>query len=194
MSSGNPRGFAWHALGGLGEVGMNCMVFRFGSTVVPVDAGILFADANDFGIESLFPDYTDLIKTERPKHWIITHAHEDHIGAIPYLLKMFDQAGVPAPTIHAAGFAAALIRDKLGDSDRIKGGGRFLENIKDFGPDSVIEIDDVRIRPVPIRHSTADSYSLTFEWKTKAGDELRIVHTADFKIDQKKFERRQLEF
>ena len=69
--------FKWWSLGGLGEVGMNCMVMQFGNFAVPIDAGILFAGPNDYGIDSLHPDYATLLKDYSPEYWLITHAHED---------------------------------------------------------------------------------------------------------------------
>ena len=174
--------FRWWTLGGLGEVGMNCMVFNFGGTVIPVDAGILFADPNDFGIEAVFPDYSQLIRDHAPKHWIITHAHEDHIGAVPSLFQRYADLGVEPPTIYAPPFAAALIRERLKDGEKIRGGARFIEKVVNVDPDSTLEIGDVVVHLINTRHSTPDSMSLGFHWRRGKGA-LRAIHTSDFKLD-----------
>lgn len=181
------KNFSWWPLGGLGEVGMNCMVFRFGETVLPVDAGILFADQNDFGIEALFPDVTSLIEAHCPKHWLITHGHEDHIGAVPYILKAFEQQGARPPHFYAPPFAAELIRERLLDEARIHNGKRFLDLIVTVEPDTMLHLDGVDVYFMETRHSIPDACSLAFHWKSALGD-LRIVHTSDFKLDEHSFE------
>jgi mRNA degradation ribonuclease J1/J2 len=147
--------FRWWALGGLGEVGMNCMVFDFAGTIVPVDAGMLFADDNDFGVESLYPNYAPFIVEYKPKIWLISHAHEDHIGAIPYLLQLFETLGVSPPKIYAPRFAAGLIREKLLDGARISRGDRFTDLIHTVDRGSFFEHGPVRIKffDTPLVHT-----------------------------------------
>lgn len=182
--------FRWQAYGGLGEVGMNCMLFRFGETAIPVDAGILFADPNDFGIEALHPDYTALLRDYRPKVWVITHAHEDHIGAASAILTAAQRLGVAPPRLLAPRFAAALLREKLADDNRSEGSplGRLKldEIIQEVDVDGEVQVDDVRIRFIETRHSTADTCSIAFEWQRSEGP-LRVVHTSDFKLDPTPF-------
>jgi len=181
--------FSWWALGGLGEVGMNCMLFKFGDTVIPVDAGILFADANDFGIEALYPDFDELLLTHKPKFWLVTHAHEDHIGAVSAVLSRCHELNIDAPEFLAPPFAAALIRERLREEYRFKGAMNFYDKIKSVEPDSKWQINDVSAHFIETRHSTIDTCSLAFEWTEPESDRpLRVVHTADFKLDAAKFE------
>lgn len=182
------RDFRWWPLGGLGEVGMNCMVFAFGSQVLPVDAGVLFADPNDFGIESLHPDYSALLREHAPRHWLITHAHEDHIGAVAAVLWQAAQLGLEPPEILAPRFAAALIREKITDDSRYPGLNKWASKIITVEMNSWLELGGVAVRFIPIRHSTADACSLAFRWTDTTGRELRLLHTADFKLDTHEFE------
>jgi ribonuclease J len=178
----------WWPLGGLGEVGMNCMVFKFGELVIPVDAGMLFADANDFGIQVLYPDFRELLSTWRPKHWIITHGHEDHIGAVSAVFQQCEELGVDLPLFYAPPFASELIKDKLLDSQRLTNGSRFFSQIKVVPTNCILELDDLKIHFLETRHSTPDTCSIAFEWKPPGCDSFKIVHTSDFKIDVHEFE------
>ncbi len=177
--------FSIKPLGGLGEVGMNCMLYRFGRKTIPIDCGVLFADTNNFGIEALFPDFREFLKTE-PEAWLITHAHEDHIGAIPHLFTLVDYLKVKAPTFYAPPFAAALIREKMMD-DRYPDLRHHLDKVKSVELNSTLEIGDISVTFVEVRHSTPDSCALSFLWKTD-GKDLKIFHSADFKIDLNEFE------
>lgn len=179
--------FSWWALGGLGEVGMNCMAFNFGGLVVPVDAGILFADPNDFGIESLHPDYSELISMHRPRHWLITHAHEDHIGAVSAILATADRLGIEPPEIWAPRFASALISERLGDDPRYPGVRKWQSKIKTITPGEWLSLGGPEVRFISVRHSTADACSLAFRWPDSSGEMLKIIHTADFKLDKHAF-------
>ncbi len=181
--------FSWWPLGGLGEVGMNCMLFKFGETVIPVDAGILFADPNDFGIEAIFPNFDEVLKIHKPKYWLVTHAHEDHIGAIPAVLSRCHELKIEAPEFLLPPFAAALVRERLKDDSRFKGVMNFYDKIKSVEVNSKWQIGEVCAHFIETRHSTVETCSIAFEWKDPAtGVDLRVVHTADFKLDSNKFE------
>jgi ribonuclease J len=190
MSSNAESRFRWQAYGGLGEVGMNCMLFRFGDTAIPVDAGILFADPNDLGIESVHPDYAPILADYRPKVWLITHAHEDHIGAAGAVIATAYRLGLPVPKIVAPRFAATLMREKLSEEGRLEGVPhaqvRLDEIIQEIDVDGELQVDDVTVRFIETRHSTADTCSLAFHWKSPSGS-LRVVHTSDFKLDPTPF-------
>lgn len=185
--TGSHQQFSWWPVGGLGEVGMNCMVFRFRNQVIPVDAGILFADPNDFGIETIFPDFRNLIKEHAPKAWIITHGHEDHIGAVAPLFEQYEELGIPLPIIYAPPFAAELIRQRLSDETRLKDGKRFFSQIYVVEPNTFVQLGDVTVHFMETRHSIPDTCSIAMHWKSPQGD-LRIVHTSDFKLDSHRFE------
>src|SRR3954466_2650587 len=91
-------------LGGLGEIGMNCMILEHEDEIVVIDCGILFSDLDHFGVEFAIPDFTYLRdRKDKVKAFLITHGHEDHIGAIPFSLK----AGIDAP-VYASPFSAVL--------------------------------------------------------------------------------------
>jgi ribonuclease J len=178
--------FSFLSMGGSGEVGMNCLLFFFGEEVVPVDAGVVFADANDFGIEAVHPDFEALLQEHRPKRWFITHGHEDHIGAVAALFSAAAKLGISPPLVHAPPFAAALIREKVMDDARYPSAAKQLDALIEVEPDTTLEFDldegSLRVRFIEIRHSTLQCCSLAFEW-VHDGKTTRVLHTSDFKID-----------
>lgn len=159
-----------YALGGLGEVGKNTYCFESDRSIIMVDAGVRFPEANLPGVDYVIPDYTYL-KNNRSKikALFITHGHEDHIGGIPFLVR-----SIYIPVIYAPRLAAALIRHKLEDN-RIKDPVKIVE----YDTDSVIKIgDDFTVSFFRVTHSIPDSYGICID--TPQG---RIVETGDFKID-----------
>jgi ribonuclease J len=182
--------FSFLSMGGSGEVGMNCLLFFFGDEVVPVDAGVVFADANDFGIEALHPDFEALLQEHRPKRWFITHGHEDHIGAVAALFSAAAKLGIAAPQVFAPPFAAALIREKVMDDARYPAASKQLEALTEVEPDTLLRFDldegSLSVRFIEIRHSTLQCCSLAFEWES-AGRTTRVLHTSDFKIDSTRY-------
>lgn len=179
--------FSWKPLGGLGEVGMNTMVFDFGGLRIPVDAGILFASPNDFGIESLHPDYRPLFHENPPPVWIITHSHEDHIGAVSGMIQAAVEVGAPVPDIYAPPFAAAILRERLLEDTRCPAARKYIDKILEVPEGGRIKVGHVEVRYLETRHSTPQTFSIAFKWKSPFGQELRIVHTSDFKIDESEF-------
>ncbi len=177
--------FRWMPLGGLGEVGMNCMLMKFGKKTLPIDAGLLFADANDYGIDAVYPDFRSLLK-EGVKDWVITHGHEDHIGAVPSIFYLCKIMGIEAPRFYAPPLAHSLITMKLSDP-RYPGLSRYKENIQMVRGGDEITLDAVdskiKIKFIEVRHSTPESCSLAIEWNG-----LNLLHTADFKLDYHEFE------
>src|SRR3954466_2887220 len=96
-------------LGGLGEIGMNCMLLETDDEILVIDCGLIFSDLDHFGVEFGIPDFTYLLeRKDKVKAYLITHGHEDHIGALPFALR----AGIQAP-VFASPFTAALIKEKL---------------------------------------------------------------------------------
>jgi ribonuclease J len=149
------------------------MVLEYEDEIVVVDCGLLFSDLDHFGVEFVIPDFTYLKeRKDKVKAFLITHGHEDHIGALPFALK----AGIHAP-VYASEFASLLIRERLkehGLEDRVdlrpfKMGERF--QFKHFG-----------VSTVSVNHSIVDSAALLID--TPVG---KVVHTGDFKIDPTPF-------
>ena len=96
-------------LGGVGEIGKNCYVFEYGDDIVVIDCGLMFPDEEMFGIDLVIPDVTYLKENRsKVKAFLITHAHEDHVGALPYVLPEFP--GVP---VYATKLARGLLGNKI---------------------------------------------------------------------------------
>lgn len=166
-------------LGGLGEIGMNCMAIEIGTTgtgpIVIVDCGVAFP-TSPHGIELIHPDFSWLEQhRDRVAALLVTHGHEDHIGAIPYLLRRFS---VP---IHAPPYALGLIRERMKEHLDNK----YLDRAPDMfatTPRVPFTIHHgahyVEIEPIRVTHSIADATALAI--RSDAG---LMVHTGDFKID-----------
>jgi len=158
------------ALGGLGEVGKNTYCLETDRSIILLDAGVRFPEANLPGVDYVIPDYTYL-KNNRSKirALFITHGHEDHIGGIPFLIR-----SVYIPVIYAPRLAAALIRHKLEDA-RIKDDVKIVE----YDSTSVINIgDEFKVSFFRVTHSIPDSFGICVDAK-----EGRIIDTGDYKID-----------
>lgn len=154
-------------LGGLGEIGMNCLAIESQGQVMLVDCGITFPD-KDNGVDVIHPDFTYLADKDRTLQGVvITHGHEDHIGAVPYLV-----AKHVAP-IYAPPYAAALLERRLSEHE--------LPQVPAITPIRLHEpyaVGPFRITHVRVTHSIADATALVIE--TPAGT---IVHSGDFNID-----------
>lgn len=158
------------ALGGLGEVGKNTYVIESEKSIILLDAGVRFPEANLPGVDYVIPDYSYLKENRsKIKGLFITHGHEDHIGGIPFLIR-----SVYVPVIYAPRLAAALIRHKLEDA-RIKDPVKIVE----YDADSTFKIgDDFVVSFFRVTHSIPDSFGICVD--TKEG---RILDSGDFKID-----------
>ena len=152
-------------LGGLGEVGMNCSVLDCGDTVIVIDCGIGFTNVE--GAETMHPDF-GWFEGRNVDAVFITHGHEDHIGALPFLLR-----SVKAP-VYAPPYAAALIKDRLSEHPSI------VADIRPSPAGSHLAIGEVRVERFAVHHSIADATGLIIH--TRQGT---IVHTGDFKIEKK---------
>lgn len=169
MNTKMPSPVSVYALGGLGEVGKNTYVVEDDSTIILIDAGVMFPEAEFPGVDYVIPDYTHLRNNRSKfKALFITHGHEDHIGGIPFLMR-----NVHIPIIYAPKLAAALIRRKLKDM-------RIREQVKivEYDEDDVFFVDNFKVSFVTMTHSIPDSYGVLVE--TPHG---KIFHTGDFKID-----------
>lgn len=158
------------ALGGLGEVGKNTYVFEIEDQIFIVDAGILFPDNHLLGIDYVIPDYQYLEENqERIVGLFITHAHEDHIGGIPYLLRRLN-----IPKIYAAGVAVDMLENKLSEHKDVK-----APPIEVYKAHYKYQFKgNVEISFIRMNHSIPDMFGIVFD--TPHG---KLFHTGDFKID-----------
>lgn len=155
-------------LGGLEEVGRNITVFEYENDIIVVDCGLSFPDGDMLGVDIVIPDITYLEKNAKKiKGLVITHGHEDHIGAIPYIMKKINMP------IYTTAFTAGLINAKLKEHKIDK---MVKMNVVEFG--DVIKLGKFSVEFIRSAHSIPDSAMLAI--KTKAGV---IIHTGDFKVD-----------
>lgn len=153
-------------LGGLNEIGKNITLFEYGNSAFLIDCGMSFPDEDMLGVDIVLPDFSYVEKNkDRIQGIIITHGHEDHIGALPYLLS---QMKLP---VYATRLTAALIESKLKERN-------VHANIQVVNPGSSISFGDVSVELIPVNHSIPDAVALGI--KTPLG---YVVHTGDFKID-----------
>jgi ribonuclease J len=155
-------------LGGLGEIGKNMMVLEYGDDIIIIDVGLMFPDEEMLGIDLVIPDISYLLeRRDKIRGIIITHAHEDHVGALPYILP---QLNVP---IYCTKLAKGLISVKLKER-RIKESAKI--NI--IPPGGQVTLGRFTIEFFPVCHSIPDSVGLIIQ--TPMGT---IVHSGDFKLD-----------
>jgi ribonuclease J len=161
--------FTLSPLGGLGEIGLNCMILECGDSMIMIDCGIMFPEDYLFGIDIVIPRFDFVLaRKDKLKGIIITHGHEDHIGALPWLLPYVD-----AP-IYSSRFTLALIESRLREHD--------LDRYVDLRPvegRQRVEFGDIAVNFFRVCHSIIEGFGLGIETPTG-----RIVHTGDFKIDR----------
>ncbi len=155
-------------LGGIGEIGKNMTVFEYGDEIVIVDCGLMFPEEEMFGVDFVVPDIKYLKdRRHMVKAFLITHAHEDHVGGLPYILPEFP--GVPV-------YASTLARGLLGN--KIKEHKLNNNPLRAFDPGETIELGAFTATAFRIGHSIPDAMGIALN--TPVG---LIVHTGDFKFD-----------
>ncbi|MGI8919213.1 MAG: ribonuclease J [Pyrinomonadaceae bacterium] len=156
-------------LGGIGEFGMNCMSVRYGDEMIILDAGMGFPEETAYGVDISIPNF-DFLEEYRDNivAIVLTHGHEDHIGALPFILKKFN---VP---VYCSHFTAGLAESKLDEHDLL--GDTLLHRV---APRDVVEIGPFSVEFIRVSHSLVDCFSLAI--KTPVGT---IIHTGDYKVDE----------
>ena len=155
-------------LGGLGEIGKNMTAYEFGSDIIVVDCGMGFPDEDMYGIDIVLPDISYLkANADRIRGLILTHGHEDHIGAVPYVLRDLD---IP---IYTTPLTAALVELKLEEHDLLYNTQIFTKKAG-----SVFRLGCFTVEFIHVNHSIPDSVALAIG--TPLGT---VIHTGDFKID-----------
>ena len=158
-----------YPLGGLGEIGMNCMGFMTDESFVLVDCGLMFPEDYLYGVDVAIPNIDFIIAHKAMlKGIVLTHGHEDHIGALPWL-----QPFVHVP-IYGSDFTLGLVANKLREHDLL----RYTELVT-VKPHERIQLGDMAFNFLPVCHSIINGFGLGIE--TPVG---RVVHTGDFKIDR----------
>lgn len=155
-------------LGGLGEIGLNCMLLEYGGQAIAIDCGLMFPEAHMLGIDRVIPDLTYLKRFgSNFLGFVITHGHEDHIGALPYILR-----DVSAP-VYAAPMAAGLIQERLREHDLPE-----KPRVEVFRPRRPWQLGPFGVEAIHMTHSIVDAVALAIT--TPIGT---VVHSGDFKLD-----------
>jgi ribonuclease J len=155
-------------LGGVNEIGKNMTAIEYKNEIVVIDCGLAFPEEEMFGIDLVIPDISYLIKNkDKVKGIVLTHGHEDHIGALPYFLK---QLNVP---VHGTRLTLGIVETKLKEHGLLSS-----SELKVVKPKDVVSFGDIKVEFIRNSHSIADSCSLAIH--TPVGV---IVHSGDFKVD-----------
>jgi ribonuclease J len=155
-------------LGGLGEFGMNCMAVRFGDDILVIDGGLMFPEAELLGVDIVVPDISYLTENRsKVRGIVLTHGHEDHIGALPWILS---ELNVP---VWGTEFTLAYVEDKLDEHG-------LLDNadLREIRPNERFKAGIFTVHPIRVTHSLVDCVALAIH--TPLGV---IIHTGDFKVD-----------
>ena len=156
-------------LGGLGEFGMNMMALRLDDDILVIDAGMMFPESELLGVDLVIPDITYLKQNRaHVRAIVLTHGHEDHIGALPYILR---DLNVP---VYGTRFTLALVKKRLDEAGLLES-----TTLREVIPSRLVEIGPFEIEFISVTHSTVDCVALAI--RTPLGV---VIHTGDFKIDQ----------
>ncbi|MFZ0335164.1 MAG: ribonuclease J [Candidatus Acidiferrales bacterium] len=154
-------------LGGLGEFGMNMMALRYGEDILAIDAGLMFPETELLGVDIVIPDITYLKQNRGVRALLLTHAHEDHIGAVPYLLPDLN-----CP-VYGTRFTLALVRKKLEEHGLLE-----KADLREISPGMKVTLGPFEVEFVHVTHSTIECVALAI--RTPLGI---VIHTGDFKVD-----------
>ena len=164
-------------LGGLGEVGKNMTIIQYGEQMIVIDAGVMFPENELFGIDMVIPDYSYLVENrDKVLAFILTHGHEDHIGALPYVLRDVD---VP---VYGSALTLGLVKGKLAE---FKQPAKLIT----AAPRQVINIGPFRVEFIHVTHSIPDSFALAIH--TPVGV---VLFASDFKVDLSPIDGQMMDF
>jgi ribonuclease J len=162
-------GLKFIPLGGLGEIGLNMALLEYGNDIIVIDCGLMFPDASMLGIDLVVPDITYLReRAERVRGIILTHGHEDHIGALPYILPEIN------PPLFGTALTLGLVKAKLTEFDLNE-----KVDLRVVTPRQIVTAGCFSIEFIRVTHSIVDGCGLAI--RTPEGI---VIHTGDFKIDQ----------
>jgi ribonuclease J len=162
-------------LGGLGEFGMNSMALRWGDDILVIDAGLMFPETELLGVDVVVPDITYLIENrDKVRGIVLTHGHEDHIGALPWMLS---ELNVP---VWGTEFTLAYVEDKLDEHKLLD-----QTTLHEMRPGERFKVGPFTVHPIQVTHSLVDCVALAIH--TPLGV---VIHTGDFKVDPTPTDRR----
>jgi ribonuclease J len=165
-------------LGGLGEFGMNMMLVACGETAILVDAGVMFPDPDMLGVDLIIPDVRPLLRRYRIQALVLTHGHEDHIGAVPHVIGHFEGP------IYGTKLTLAFLEPKLEEH-----GADVRARLTEISPRDRVTVGSFTIEFLRVTHSMPDCVAVAIH--TPAGV---VLHTGDFKIDQTPLDGQHVEF
>ena len=155
-------------LGGLNEIGKNLTVIEYKDEIIVIDCGLRFPDEEMFGIDIVIPDVSYLLKNaDKVKGIFLTHGHEDHIGALPYVLK---QINVP---VYGTKLTLGIVEMKLKEHGLLS-----VTELRRISPKDIVKLDNIAVEFIKTNHSIADSVAIAIH--TPLGI---VMHTGDFKVD-----------
>ncbi|HJV36704.1 ribonuclease J [Geomonas sp.] len=162
-------GLKFVALGGLGEIGLNMAVFEYGEDIVVVDCGLMFPEPYMLGIDMVIPDISYLVeRADKIRGILLTHGHEDHIGALPYVLRDIN------PPIFGTALTLGLVKEKLKEYDLDE-----KTDLRVVRPREMIGLGKFYVEFIRVAHSIVDGCALAISCPEGV-----VIHTGDFKLDQ----------